>query len=281
MSGGYDSYGGATATGDASSCPSEALWGICDQERNRDGLWFGNFEDFHTYPASEAALPTTEDPYKGYFAFTDTGGVVTQVDAEAGALLLGSDGDNEGSSIRAGSYPYKIIRGAGELIYECRVKKSVLTSDLFDFFAGLYENAAFSAIVPITATQARMADDNLIGFLFDSTTTATSATADFIVKADGNPTATTHTTIGTIGASRLTADTYIKLGFTFNRGGRNLLEYYVNGMLQSATKDVPSTQADVPSDTRLGWAFGVTNTAATTEGPTVDWVKCYQRRATL
>ena len=275
----YISYAGAPGTGDTSALPSCNLWAPVDMAE-RPGLWFGEFEDFVTQPASEASLPTTEDPWRNYFAFTSTGGVVTQVDVEGGAVLLGSDGDNEGSAIRSGSYPYKVIRNAGHLVFEARVKMSVLTADLFDFFIGLYENTAFSATVPITATQGRMADDNLIGFLRDSTDATTSATMDFICKADGNPSATTHTTIGTIGASALTADTYIKVGFTFNERGDNLMRYYKNGLALTATKDVPSTQADVPSDTRLGWAAGVTNTAATTEGPTVDWIRVAQKRVT-
>ena len=275
----YSGYGGAPGVGDTTALPSQGLWAPVDAFE-RPGMWFGEFEDFVTQPASEAALPTTEDPYHGYFAFSSTGGFVTTLDAEGGHIKIGSDGDDEGASIRSGSAPYKIIRDAGELVYECRVKVSVLTADLFDFFAGLYESTAFSAAVPITATQGRMADDNLVGFLRDSTDATTSATANFICKADGNPSATTHTLIGTIGASALVADTWIKWGFTFNRGGDNLLRYYVNGFPLSATKDVPSTQTDVPSDTRLGWAFGVTNTAATTDFPTVDWVRVAQRRAT-
>ena len=277
----YSGYSGAPGTGDTNACPSQNLWAPVDAAQ-RPGMWFGEFQDFYHYPASEASLPTTEDPYKGYFAFTSSGGVQTQVDVEGGAVFLADATDDEGSSIRAGSYPYKVIRDAGELVFEARVKKSVLTSDLFDAFVGLYENTAFSATVPITATQARMADDNLIGFLFDSTTTATSATGDFICKADGNPSSTTHTTVGTIGASVLTADTYFKVGFTFNRGGNNLLEYYFNGLKQSASKNVPSTQTDVPSDTRLGWAAAVLNTGtnAVPDGLTIDWIRVAQRRAT-
>ena len=275
----YGGYSGAPDSGDTTALPSQNLWAPVDA-CERPGLWFGEFQDFWSYPASEAALPTTEDPYKGYFAFTSTGGVHTQLDAEGGAVTLGSDGDNEGASIRSGCAPYKVIRDAGELVFEARVKKSVLTADLFDFFVGLYESTAFSAAVPISATQNQMADDNLIGFLFDSTDATTAATANFICKADGNPSASTHTTIGTIGASALTADTYVKVGFTFNRGGNNLLEYYRNGLKLPATKDVPSTQADVPSDTRLGWAAGVTNTAATSEIATIDWIRVAQRRVT-
>lgn len=271
----YSGYAGYPAEGDTTCLPSQNLWSKVDA-CERKGLWFDDFEDFVCPPYTET-LPTTEDPYFGWRCFTSTGGVCTEQDLEGGVRILGSDGDDEGSAIARGSYPYKIIQNAGELVYECRIKITTITADLMDCFCGLFENDALDAATPVTATQGTLADNNCVGFLHDSTTATTAATMNFTYKADG----VTAVDIGTIGAGALAADTWIKLGMTFNRGGDNVLRYYVNGLEQTATKAIPSDAGtDFPNDVRLGWCFGVTNTAATTDRLYVDWVRCAQRRVT-
>ena len=276
MAGQYSGYAGGPAAGDTTALPSQGLWAPVDAFE-RPGMWFGEFEDFYKWPFSEGTLPTTEDPYVGYGVFTSTGGVFTYQDLEAGVRILGSDGDDEGAAVRAGSYPYKIIQNAGELVYECRVKLTTITADLVDFFAGLSEDVASTAAIPVTATQGTLADKNLVGFLHDSTTATTSATVNTTYKADS----VTAVTVGTIGAGALAADTWIKLGMTFNRGGDNMLRFYHDGIECVHHKLIPAAAGtDFPNDIRLGWVFGVTNTAATTDRLYIDWVRVAQKRAT-
>jgi hypothetical protein len=277
MSGTYSGYGGAPSTWDTSALPSSALWHQVDADLNRPGRWVHEFHDFATFPYTAEALPTTEDPYQGLRVFSSTGGVFGAVDAEGGQRTLGSDGDDEGAAVAGGFYPYKIIQGAGELVYECRLKLTTIAADLVDFFAGLIEDVALTAVVPITATQGLIADQNMVGFFHDSTDATTSATVNTTYKA--NTVAVVD--VGTIGAAKLEADTFLKLGMIFNRRNDNLLEFTLNGQVLPDTKAIPSAAGtDFPNDVRLGWVFGVTNTAATTDRVTLDWVRVAQKRVT-
>ena len=273
MPGQYGAYSGAPGAGDTTSLPSVALWGKVDAEMERPGLWFGEFEDFVNYNATESAIPTTEDPFLNNFVFSSTGGLFTKVDAEGGVRTLGSDGDNEGSSVRSGTYPYKIIRDAGELVYEARVKTSTIADTKHGFLLGLCEDTAFSATVPIAAA-GTLADLNFVAF---HRLEGDGDYVDTVYKANG----VTQVTVKA-DAQVLVADTYIKLGMVFNRKGDNRLYFYADGIELPDYKEIPSAAGtDFPNDIRLGWFPAVLNATGTTPGDVnVDWVRVAQRRAT-
>lgn len=272
MSGTIDAYQGATSTGDNSALPSASLWQQCDAEMNRPGLWFGHdFADFADAVYTSEAIPTTVDPFQGYRVFSDTGGLFTAVDAEGGVRTLGSDGDNEGSSVARGLYPYKIIQDAGELIFEGRVKASTIADTKNGFFLGLIEDVAMTAITPIAAA-GTIADQNLVGF---HRLEGDGDAVDTIYKANG----VTQVTLQA-DAVTLVADTYVKLGMVFNRKRDNVLRFYKNGLELGTTYSVPSAAGtDFPNDVRLGWIFAVLNATGTTPGDNqIDWIRVAQRR---
>lgn len=268
-------YAGAPGAGDTTALPSNGLWAQVDAELEKPGLWTHEWQDFDVYLASEASIPTTEDPFLGghVFVFSDTGGLFTKVDAEGGVRTLGSDGDNEGSSCRSGSYPFKIIQNAGELVFEVRCKSSTIADTKHGILTGLIEDVALTAIIPITAAGA-IADKNLVGF---HRLEGDGDKVDTVYKADGVTAVTVQAD-----AVTLVADTYVKLGMTFNRGGDNVLRFYKDGLELTTTKAIPSAAGtDFPNDIRLGWFFAVLNATGTTPGDAqIDWIRVAQRRVT-
>lgn len=273
MPGQYGGYAGAPGVGDTSAMPSIGLWGRVDAEMQRPGIWFGEFEDFVNYDATEASIPTTEDPFLNNFVFSSTGGLFTKVDAEGGVRTLGSDGDNEGSTVRSGTYPYKIIRDAGELVFEARISTTTVTDTKHGILVGLCEDTAFSATVPIAADGTK-ADINMVGF---HRLEGDGDALDTVYKANGVTAVTVQSD-----AQVIAADTYYKLGMTFNRRRDNRLRFYINGLELTTTKEIPSAAGtDFPNDVRLGWFVAVLNATATTPGSAnVDWVRVAQRRVT-
>ena len=269
----HGGYSGAPGVGDTRAVPSQGLWTQVDAELETPGLWMHHWTDFDDTPYATESLPTADDPFNGLRIFTDTGGTFTAVDAEGGVRLLSSNDDNEGASVSRGMYPFKIIQNAGELVFETRLKMSTIADTTIGVFAGLIENVAPTAIVPITAAGVLSAN-NLVGFhrlegdgdKFDTYYKADNVTA-VAVQAD---------------AVTLVADTYIKLGMTFNRGGDNILRYYSDGLELTNSKFIPSAAGtDFPNDVRLGWIVAVLNGAGSSPGTvSLDWVRCAQRRAT-
>lgn len=277
----YSGYAGAPGSGDTSCAPSQNLWASVDAGLERPGRWFSSWNDFDELVYSVAALPTTEGPYAGLRVFTSTGGYFTAIDAEGGVRKLGSDGDNEGAAIGSAYQPYKIIQNAGELVFEARVKTSSVAAatdtTAHDFFVGLMDSTALSAVVPITATTGTMADVNFVGFLRDTTSTTTAAAFETTSKADGQTVVKYSTSVGTI-----VADTWIKVGMVFNRGGDNVLRFYTNGVEHATSIAIPSAAGTTfPNDVRMGWVMGVTNSGATNTGyASIDWIKVAQKRVT-
>lgn len=265
----YSGYSGAPATGDTTALPSQNLWAPVDA-CERPGLWNETFEDFHNLPFT--TLPTTEAAWPPYYKmFSSSGATFAAADAEGGQRVFVEATDDEGISWGMASFPYKIIQNAGELVFECRIKRANITAT-FGFFVGLIETAALSATVPITAAGA-LSDNNLVGFFqpegdpdgVDTTYKANGVTA-VTVQAD---------------AITLVADTYVKMGMTFNRGGDNILRFYNNGFELTSSKFIPSAAGtDFPNDVRLGAVVAFLNGATAALSGTIDWIRVAQRRVT-
>lgn len=256
--------------GDTTALPTSALWHQVDAEMATPGLWSHSWENFDEFGF---AVPTTEGAIGKHKGFSSTGGLFTRVDEEGGVIGLGSDGDNEGSSIGQAFFPFKIIQNAGELVFEARVKSSTIADTKHGIFVGLIESAALSATVPIAAN-GTLADQNLVGF---HRLEGDGDKIDTVYKADG-------VTAVTVKADAITlvADTYVKLGMVFNRGGDNVLRFYKNGVELADTKAIPSAAGtDFPNDVRLGWVIAALNATATTPGTaSADWIRVAQRRVT-
>lgn len=257
---------------------SRGIWHDCPVEQIRSGeraglLFEFNFDTLPTTP------PTTEGAFGLFSAFTSTGGFIQAAAAGGHGWNMGSDGDNEGASIRAKSNGFQIDRTAAyKLWFEARIKVSAITDAKNDVFVGLMEDAALTATVPITAAGA-LADQNLVGFLRPETARTTAGTGGAIMntvyKANGVAAVTVQND-----AVTLAADTYTKLGMVYDPnpsydvadtalGGANkfLLKFFQDGLQCATTKQIPSAQGtDFPNDVKMNFVFAILNATASTPG---------------
>ncbi len=261
---------------------SAGVWYDCPYFAIKDGELAGAVIEFDalTQPITP---PTTEGNWGEWAAFTDTGGTITAGTGQGGELVLASDGDNEGASIRSVQAPFKLIRSAKQFWFEARVKKSAITDSKNGFFLGLTANTAFSATVPIAAA-GTLADINLVGW---HNLEADGDQIDAVYKADG---VTQVTVLADALPTALVADTYVKLGMRYTilndgsiadpngaGGTKYVLSFLVNG-IRVATKQIPSAAGtDFPNDVGLGLAFAVLNATGSTPGTnTLDYMYAAQ-----
>ncbi len=262
---------------------SPQVWAGCPLEQIRAGKIDGIhlFDDFAQIGSSTTAITTDGTLFPSdinWAGFGDTGSTILPSTAlQNGAVTLGSNDDNEAAVLHSQAAPFKIALGEGSLWFEARWKITTTTVTILDFFIGLMEKTLATAIIPITATAGRMADKNLIGFLRAGTSTAGDGSLiNMIYKADGQPSATTHTTLGSK-ASALTADTYIKTAFTYNeKDGK--IRWFLDNVLQTSTYSLVSTAGNpFPNDIVLGPIMGTVNTAGSiTDIVTIDWIRIAQ-----
>lgn len=244
---------------------SGSIWGDCPVESLRDQqqtgpqgfLWERRFDSIPITP------PTTEGNWGNMTFFSSTGGTATADTTEVGGgVAIGSDGDNEGASMRTVIAPVKINLSNGDFWLEFRMLTSTIADTKHGIFAGLTANTAFSATVPIAA-DGTLADINLVGF---HRLEADGDAMDAVYKADG----VTQVTVQA-DALTLVAATYVNLGLKFvsqrNIGrGAGYLYWYKNGEVV-ASKLIPSAAGtDFPNDVMLGFAFAVLNATASTPG---------------
>ena len=276
-------YRGNLGSARTDRAPSPNIWGDCPWldivEGKTAGVAF--FDDFLAIPKTPA---TTEGNWSQYAQFSSTGGTITAGTGQGGEAVFGSDGDDEGASIRTLATPFKITRALKKLWFEARVKSSTITDTKHGFFLGLMADAALTATVPLTAAGA-LADTNLVGF---HRLEGDGDAIDTVYKADG-------VTAVTVGADAVTiaADTYVKLGMVFETqypdpfvhsvdpattANTHLLTFYANNLRLASYKQIPSAAGtDFPNDVGLGLVFAVLNATATTPGTsTIDWWRAAQ-----
>lgn len=261
---------------------SPGVWYDCPYFAIKDGELPGAvFDfDFDTLPKTPA---TTEGNFGLFTQFSDAGGFINAGTGVGGEWVIGSDGDNEGASIRSRSTPFKIIRTGKKLWFEARVKTSTVADSKNGFLLGLIQDVAFTATMPITAAGA-IADTNLVGFRKDE---ADGDQIDCVYKADG---VTAVTVQADALPTALVADTYVKLGMVFepsispfvqdptNAGTTKYnLTFLVNG-IKVATKQIPAAAGtDFPNDVSMGFFFACLNATASTPGDnTIDKVRIAQ-----
>jgi len=251
---------------------SDSIWGNCPVAFLREKKLVNGvlFEDYFT--SFNKTPPTTEGNWaagQGYSAFTSTGGFINPVALSAATasgvptpgINLGSDGDDEGASLRTTAIPFALNRANYSFWFECRIKKSTLTTANMNFFVGLMGNSALTATVPITAAGA-LADVNLCGFFCPESGTSGVNT---VYKADG----VTAVTVGT-GEATLVADTFTKLGMKMvpsgDRFGSFILSFYQDGTRLASYKQLPSSGngTDFPNDVGLGLVCAHLNATAST-----------------
>lgn len=249
---------------------SDAIWGGFPLDKIRDGetpgiVWEFNFDTMPKTPA------TTEGNFGLFTQFSDTGGFINAVSGHGWSM--GSDGDNEGASIRSRSTPFRIDRSTRKLGFEVQVAADTIADTKNNILTGLIVDTAFSATVPITAAGA-VADTNVVYFRRTEAASG-GALIDFGYKASGVTAVTIQAAIAT-----LVANTFVNLGFVFepaidpyiadpNNTGVNKynLTSYVNGVRQATAKQIPVAQGtDFPNGVFMGFFFAVLNATGTTPG---------------
>lgn len=257
------------AGANSSAAWSGSIWQDCPVQAIRDGQTPGALweKTFNTEPITP---PTTEGNWGDMAFFSDTGGTATADTTEVGGgVAIGSDGDNEGASMRTVIVPFKLILTGGDFWAEWRMLTSTITDTKHNIFCGLMENTALSAIVPITAAGA-LADKNLVGFQRPETARTVAGTGGAIMNAVYKCDGVTAVTVQS-DAATLVAATYTNLGLKFvpkrNVGpGLGYLYWYQDGV-KVAQKQVPSAAGtDFPNDINLGFVFAVLNATAATPG---------------
>lgn len=265
---GVGNFGGTNA----SAAYSGSIWGDCPVEelvsKKSTGpqgfLWEKNFTTIPITP------PTTEGNWGDMAMFSDTGGTAAADTTEVGGgVAIGSDGDNEGCSMRTVIVPAKIILTGGDFWFEARILTSTITDAKHNIFLGLMENTPLTAVIPITAAGA-LADKNLVGFQRPETARTVAGTGGAIMNAVYKVDGVTAVTVQS-DAVALVAATYTNLGLRFvpkrNIGrGVGYLYWYQDGVVV-ASKAIPTAAGtDFPNDINLGFVFAVVNATGTTPG---------------
>lgn len=253
--------------------PTPAIWKDFEWAltNGRPGEGFVHHEDFAVGPAfadNTTGVWTGNLPWR-YFT-SDSSGVATFSTADSeSAIVVTSDGDNEGFVLSMAAAPLRITSGSGRKVaFEARVKSSTITDTKHGFFLGLFEPLVPTASSHIQASGA-MADENFIGF---HRLEGDGDKLDVVWKAD---TVTQQTAIGA-DAITLVADTYVKVGFVFD--GATTIRFYYNETDLGSSVRIGETQLEAsafPSDINLSMAFALINATATTPGSsTLDWMRC-------
>lgn len=263
---------------------SGTIWANCPVAGLRDGSIPGyffeeNFSRFNITPATTEGNWTAEG---GFAQFSGTGGVITAPAATAATkaglpvrgITIGSDDDNEGVGIRTTEVGTMINRANAALWYECQFKKSSIANTILEFFVGLLENVALTAVIPITATAATLSDHNMVGIY---STESAGSTGNSTYKANG-------VTAVTVGSAEFTfvADTFTNVGFKYtptgDKAGAYCLSFYQDGVRLASTKIIPdSNGTDFPTDVAMGPVLAVRNAAGSSPGTvTIRRWRCAQ-----
>lgn len=262
---GVGQYGGANTAAKYSG----SIWGDCPIEAIRAGIVPGFVQEIR-FDRTNITPPTTEGNYNDFAFFSSTGGTATGDTTEVGGgLAIGSDGDNEGASLRTVVVPAKINLLNGDFWMEWRMLTSTVTDTKHNIVCGLFENVALTATVPITAAGA-LSDNNMVVFQRPESARTVAGTGGAIMnamyKTDGNAAVTAQTD-----ACTLVAATYTNLGFKFvpkRRYGKGAgaFYWYQDGLVVASYVVTSTAGNPFPNDVNLGFVFAVLNATGTTPG---------------
>lgn len=263
-------------TADTDRGTSPAIWANFPADEiqkypNRGTYRFTDFDNagLITSPTTEAALVGL-----GISGFSSDSAQISFGNAtystttnDAGTLILANTTVNHATAIRSAVTPYRMSKGYGFLAFETRLKINTIATNEVAFFAGFMEDTALTVNVPLLAGSTfALADKNVVAL---HKPVANTTTFNSTYKADGVTAVVVNTGIGA-----LTADTYVKIGMTFNQFGDNKLYFYINNIKQGTGKLIPdNTGTDFPADKALGWAIALgVGSGASDNTTTIDWI---------
>lgn len=273
---------------------SDSIWGMCPLNSLREGSVPGVLleYDFTGFKRSTNVNAAEAFWSQEFMVFGSDGFAIADADIVGGGVSIGSDGDDEGGSIRQALTPFQISRSTQSFWFEARIAKSTIADTKHNVFLGMIDATATTAISPITAAGA-LADVNLVGFQ-GTEAVGKGAYMSTVYKADGVTAVTVQADAVTLAAA-----TYTKLGMyyrpavnPFNLGttssspastandgyGKYLLSFYQDGRLLATQKQIPSADGtDFPNDVRLSFCFSVLNATASSPGTSqIDRVRVAQ-----
>jgi hypothetical protein len=254
--------------------PSPRIWQNCNVIALREdpNLGIVDGDDFLKFPphgsTSGGAVSGALGNYSHYIY---QGGGIADANVQGGALAFSSDGDNEGAALHTYAAPFKLTSTLKRFWFEARFKTSTIADTKHGIFVGLCESLGLSTAQPLDTAGAVM-DKNLIGF---HRLEGDGDKLDIVWKADGQTAVTLLAD-----AVTLVADTFVKVGFTFDpdrETGKRLIFYYDGTEITTYGTGTQMAAVTFPSDICLGFIFGVMNATASTPGnSTLDWWQAAQ-----
>jgi hypothetical protein len=281
---------------DTGRLPSTALWAGMPEE----GTYF--FEDFLPAPRGpDASAAAVTGSYGDFAMYAYQGATITDAAEEGGAVILQSDGDNEGVALKSAANGFRITTTSTlalnqKLAFEARIKTSTVAATKSDIFVGL-SSALPAAAVPITVTDDALATtQHLIGFHRRGTAAPTEFQACYLLSGGSVVYPTNLTTlIASVTGTAAVADTYYKLGFLFDPDApverivsastgqtagtyaRPLIKFFVNGVPAGAFLTTVNVQGAAFPTGFMAPSIAILNQTASTPGTlTVDWIAAGQ-----
>jgi len=239
----------------------------------------GFFDDFFEFASTTG---------QGGYAFVDTGsGAIAQVasDGRGAATGMGivrlttTAADNDEAMIGYGNAidaPFKLT--GNTLCFEARIKLSDITTSSHGFFCGLSTVGAIVTVQTITASDAIYATADFLGYQqLKAETTAVDGMYQVSgdTKVDGAVN-TALDSIATIGATN-----YIKLGFRFNPENGGTVQWFVDGVEQTAARlrvqNIETASANsFPDGSYMTPNICLMNDSTTACNLDIDWLACAQ-----
>lgn len=268
-----------TSVADASSGLSN-FWADCPIEEiirgDRRGIHF--FDDFESFglPGTQ----TTEINLGRYKVYNTGAGTVktnkfpnSTGDQAGGVISMLCDTAGDQSVIGTHACPFSLSSTALKLWFEARIATTSIATNMTQIFMGLGNNAdvTFGAAIPLADADATGTAVALLGInrLEDGLGVLNAAYTDE---------AATYTNIQA-GVGAIAADTWVKVGFTFDRSkGANCIEFYVNGVKGSTPMTATAIAALTHLDASgLGPVFAqFADSGGTGNYAYLDWWRCVQ-----
>lgn len=256
--------------------PSPRIWsrfnlisGVAD--RNIGCELFDDFRAFHGTVA--ANVGSYASGIGGYRTFEDTNCSVKPLATEAGGVIeLATDGtDNQDVNVSTSGMATGVscviksaANGGKRVAFETRINVSAIVTQ--NIFLGLGEEglAANNGIFGDTGT---IADKDLVGFFVAEGAGAT-------VLARYNKAGAGGVTTSVATAATLVADTWVKLGFTFEPEKSDLFTWYVDGEIVGTFNGLSSTL--FPGGEELALYLNIKEGTNAARKLRSDWVRLYQ-----
>lgn len=262
--------------------PSPGLWADAPSiSALRDNPTLGWFHDDDFVDFGLPGTQTTEinlNRYKVYNTgagkvITDSMPTATGTATAGGIISMLCDTAGDQSVIGTHACPFSLNASRGKLWFEARIATTSIATAMTHIFLGLGNNAdvTFGAAIPLADADATGTAVALLGFtrLEDGLGVLNTSYTDE---------AASYTHVQT-SAGSIAANTWVKLGFTFDPfGGSSAVQFYVNGTKTttalSATTLAALTHLDASG---LGPVFAqFADGSGTANYAYLDWWRCIQ-----